>query len=238
MLQLVRHYSAESRQRDSDVVITSRVHRSCTRSETARWINVSRLIRRQVFNPRYNKIGLHLEGSTKDGKSTVMVLSAFSLPEKGARRVAETVSCSLQPDSVSLRLENRQWTFNLAHHSPLWNFQDSLTPSNNHLRVPSPSFTLPLSPFHLVLHHLRIPPHGTLQNNGVAGGRTNRPAERTTLHFYISMQNDEKKKKTEESLACVFFIFLYGSRHFYWKVLASREFRRISRIYQEIYLSW
>lgn len=52
---------------------------------------------------------------------------------------------------------------------------------------------------------IRIP-HETLRHNGVAGGRTNRPAELTTLHFYISMQNGGKKKQ-EKSPACEFFHF-------------------------------
>lgn len=54
---------------------------------------------------------------------------------------------------------------------------------------------------------IRIP-HGTLQNNGVAGGRTNRPAERTTLHFYISMQNGGKKPKHYQLANFSFFLQL------------------------------
>lgn len=67
----------------------------------------------------------------------------------------------------------------------------TLNPSGNHLprttRRPVP------------LYHRSIPhyPHSSrnLQNNGIAGGRTNRHAERTTLHFYISMQSTEKSRR-------------------------------------------
>lgn len=68
-----------------------------------------------------------------------MVLSAlpFSLrAEKGGQKKQVEQSkrfwaCFVvppKPDSVSLHPENRQWTFNPAHHSPLWNFQGSLSP--------------------------------------------------------------------------------------------------------------
>lgn len=77
-----------------------------------------------------------------------MVLSAFSPPEKGARRVAETVSCSRFRTSANLipcpyvpRIANEPSTWPITVHCGT-----SKTPSNNHLRVlPLPFYVTPLS---------------------------------------------------------------------------------------------
>lgn len=150
-----------------------------------------------------------------------MVLFAFSLTRKRStpsgrngfalplRSPANLIPCPYVPG-----IANEPSTRPITVHC-----ETSKTLSNNHLRVP-PSHVTPRSPSTSSFLTIRIP-RETLRHNGVAGGRTNRPAELTTLHFYISMQNGGKKKQGR-SPACEFFIFLYGSQHFYWKIFVSR----------------
>lgn len=71
---------------------------------------------------------------------TVAIHPLSCKSKKGySRNRSHTASYSCQPDSVSLRFENRQWAFEYSHHQPLSNFQDSYS----HPRISFPfSFAL------------------------------------------------------------------------------------------------
>lgn len=156
VLQLVRHYSRESRQRDSDIVITSRIHRSYAEVKPPRGLMFHRLIRRWFFNPRYNKVGLHSSRGRQGWEihREAMVLFAFSLTRKRStpsgrngfvlplRSPANLIPCPYVP-----RIANEPSTRPITVHC-----ETSKTLSNNHLRVP-PSYVTPLPPFHLVVPH-------------------------------------------------------------------------------------
>lgn len=153
-------------------------------------------------------IFIHLKRATRGGKSTVrwwyfpLILrpkkehvewpkrfrARFALPPTWFRVLTSRESpMNLQPGPSQSIVELPK----LAHF----------------IEQPSPrtfSYVIPLSRPTSSFLTIRIP-HGTLQNNGVAGGRTNRLAERTTLHFYISMQNGEKKNRSTTSLRIFHF---------------------------------
>lgn len=148
-------------------------------------------------------------GNPLRGDGTFRFFSTRKRNTSSSRNGFEPASYSRQPDSVSLRPENRQWTFNLAHHSPLWNFQDSLTPSNNHLRIPllrpllryssRPSSSRRFSPSAFLTEPFRI-------MESLAEGRIV-PLNARPYIFIFRCRMDEEKK-TEQSPAYVFFIFL------------------------------
>lgn len=194
-----------------------------------------RLIRRWFFNPRYiiRSAFIHLEGG-KGGKFAARrwYFSLFLSPEKEARRVAETVSCSrfvLPPT----------WFRVLTSQESPMNLQPG--PSQSIVKLPRlyrttisaslPLTLLPSLPSTSSFLTIRIP-HETLRHNGVAGGRTNRPAELTTLHFYISMQNGGKKTREIAGLR-IFSFFFTAANIFIGKFLYLDKFYRISRMYHE-----
>lgn len=78
---------------------------------------------------------------------------------------------------------------------------------------------------------IRIP-HGTLQNNGVAGGRMNHPSlnARPCIFIYFAMQNGAKKKQNNLRLMDFSFFSLQHST-FLLKNFYSSRFYRISRMY-------
>jgi len=127
-------------------------------------------------------------------RSTSSDRNGFELP---LRTPANLIPCPYVP-----RIANEPSTWPITVHCGT-----SKTPSNNHLRVPAllRYSSLPSTSSFLTI---RIP-HGTLQNNGVASGRTNRPAELTTLHFYISKQKMVKKKTRPPACVFLFFYFFY-----------------------------
>lgn len=135
----------------------------------------------------------------------MMVLSAFPPPEKGARRVAKTVS---NPPRTPANLILCPYVPRIANEPSTWPITVHCGTSKTHSLhrttiSASPLLRYSSRPSISSFLTIRIP-HGTLQNNGVAGGRTNRPAERTILHFYISMQNGEKKRN---NLRIMYFLF-------------------------------
>lgn len=129
----------------------------------------------------------------------------FSHPKKKhaewPKRFRAPASFSRQPDSVSLRPKNRQWTFNPAHHSPLWNFQDSIeqpSPRPSLLRYSS----LSLPPRRSSPSAFLTKPFGIMES--LAEGRIV-PLNSRPCIFIFRCRMVEKKQ--EKSPACEFFHF-------------------------------
>lgn len=149
-----------------------------------------------------------------------MVLFAFSLTRKRStpsgrngfvlplRSPADLIPCPYVP-----RIANEPSTRPITVHC-----ETSKTLSNNHLRVP-PSHVTPhsLPPRRSSPSAFLTKPFGIMES--LAEGRIV-PLNSRPCIFIFRCRMVEKKQ--EESPACEFFIFLYGSQHFYWKIFVSR----------------
>lgn len=167
----------------------------------------------------------------------VMVLSAFSPPEKGARRVAETVSnplrtpANLIPCPYVPRIANEPSTWPITVHC-----ETSKTHSLH--RTTISAFSLPSllryssRPSISSFLTIRIP-HGTLQNNGVAGGRTNHPSLNARPCIFIFRNAKWRKKNRTIYDSRIFHFFLQHST-FLLKNFYSSRFYRILRIYYDL----
>lgn len=195
-----------------------------------------RLIRRWFFNSRYiiRPAFIHLEGG-KGGKFAVRrwYFSLFLSPEKEARRVAETVSCSrfvLPPT----------WFRVLTSQESPMNLQPG--PSQSIVKLPrlyrtTISASLPLT----LLLSLPLPPRRSSPSafltkpfgimESLAEGRIV-PLNSRPCIFIFRCRMVEKKQ--EKSPACEFFHFSLRQPTFLLENFCiSDKFYRISRMYHE-----